>query len=173
MTGESKPVYKKFIHMYGKYTGCLGCVQNKEKVMFPAEAAKKFYRHNRAAYIGGMETDKSLGMRCYERRKSFCFHASVGVSGNAGKGNAFFGKLDKGTHDCIVFHRRDEHMISLMEKSFQKNIQACCNIGSKNYIFCFGKMKQAAELLSCFINLFFDRKSRLVSSAIYIYTGIF
>lgn len=150
MSGESKSVQLKCLHIDWDSTGCLGSIQDKKKSMFLTEFSKFLYRHYGPTDIRSVQTDEKPGVRF---KKFFCFFykkRTVRRAWNTVKSDSMPGKLYQRTHDRIVFHRGNKYMVSGFQQSFQKNIQTGRDIGSEDYIFAFSgcEMKRAEKLFA-------------------------
>ena len=64
-------------------------------------------------------------------------------------------------------------MVARAEDPFQKDVQACGDAGSKDYIFSFagGEMKKLQKLFSCIKDLFFQRVGVAVGPPVHVYGG--
>ena len=64
-------------------------------------------------------------------------------------------------------------MVAGVKDSFQKDVQACGDAGSKDYILSSagGEMKKLQKLFSCIQDLFFQRVGVAVGSPVHVYGG--
>ena len=88
MAGESQGVDMKSFHIQGKDSGGLRRVENKNKIVLPAEISDFLYRHDRATYVGRVKADQKPGFRT---EKILCFleeKRSVGTAGDPVEGYA-------------------------------------------------------------------------------------
>ena len=127
-------------------------------------------RHDGSTHIGSVETDQKPCIWLYKCFRLVKKKITIMVTGDTVKSYSLLRKLDKRTHDGIVFHGSYQNMISWFENSFEQDIQAHGDILCEDHIFSFTgcKMEQASKLFSCFKNLFFYRVGSTIASASYI-----
>ena len=71
----------------------------------------------------------------------------IRAAGDAVKAHADGFQLPQRAHDGVVLHRGHQHMVARMEKSFEKHVEARCDVRRKDHAARVLAVKERAELL--------------------------
>ena len=118
-----------------------------------------------AADIARVRHYDKPGVRPQQRLHGFLNQGAVLLAWNAGKSDAELLKLPQRTHDRIMLHRGDQHMVARAEKAFEQDVETFGDVFGEHNALAVLAVKQRAELLPCRKDEIFRRVGRAVAAA--------
>ena len=112
-----------------------------------AERADCVNRQQRSADVARMKAQDQLRILAQKILHRVQDQRSVRAAGDAVKAHADGFQLPQRAHDGVVLHGRHQHMVARMEKSFEKHVEARCDVRRKDHAARVLAVKERAELL--------------------------
>ena len=157
MPGEGERVNVQLLHIERQNACALRTVDDEAQAMLLAEAADLCERLHCTADVARVRHDDGLGVGAYELRQSVQAQCALCVAGDAAEGDGVSWRvvsrelcadLLERTHDGVVLHSRNKHMVAAAQQSLDDDVQAFGDILRKNYIFAILCAEKFAEQLA-------------------------
>ena len=157
MPGEGEGVDVQLLHIERQDACALRTVDDEAQAVLLAEAADLCERLHCAADVAGVRHDDGLGVGAHKLRQSVQAQCALCVAGDAAEGDGIrlrvvsrelCADLLERTHDSVMLHSGNEHMVAATQQSLDDDVQAFGDILCKNYIFTVLCAEKIAEQLA-------------------------
>ena len=157
MSGEGEGVDVQLLHIERQDACALRTVDDEVQAVLLAEVANLLKRLHCAADVAGVRHDDGLGVGAHKLRQSVQAQCAFCVAGNAAEGDGVSRRvvcrklcadLPERTHDGVMLHSGNKHMVAAAQQSLDDDVQAFSDILRKNYIFTVLCAEKIAEQLA-------------------------